>query len=79
MQVFANRGCRWTILASWIVVTWLASMISYAQSNAVLYQGARLIIGDASAPIETGEFLSPKRTDKCDRPQRLDPGAYRSD
>jgi len=57
MQILANCRCRWTILAGWIVVTSLASVIGYAQSNTVLYQGARLIIGDASAPIETGEFL----------------------
>ena len=57
MQILANFRRRWTILAGWIVVTSLASVIGYAQSNTVLYQGARLIIGDASAPIETGEFL----------------------
>src|SRR5246127_778957 len=57
MQILANFRRRWTILAGWIVVTSLASVIGYAQSNTVLYQGARLIIGDASASIETGEFL----------------------
>jgi hypothetical protein len=57
MQILANWRCRWAVLASWIVVTSLASVIGYTQSNTVLYQGARLIIGDASTPIETGEFL----------------------
>jgi len=57
MQILANCRRRWTIQAGCIVVTSLASVIGYAQSNTVLYQGARLIIGDASAPIETGEFL----------------------
>ncbi len=35
----------------------LASITSYAQSTDVIYENARLIIGDASAPIETGAFL----------------------
>src|ERR1019366_1107496 len=30
---------------------------SPAQSGAVVYEGARLIIGDASAPIENGSFV----------------------
>ena len=33
------------------------SMALFAQPNAVLYEGARLIIGDASAPIESGALL----------------------
>jgi imidazolonepropionase-like amidohydrolase len=35
----------------------LASAASYSQTGAVIYEGARLIIGDASAPIENGAFV----------------------
>ena len=35
----------------------IGSMACYAQANDVLYEGARLIAGDASAPIENGAFL----------------------
>jgi imidazolonepropionase-like amidohydrolase len=35
----------------------LAVGIAGAQSTPVLYEGARLIVGDASAPIESGAFL----------------------
>lgn len=45
------------LLAGCIVVASVASTMAYSQSNAVLYEGARLIIGDASAPIESGAFL----------------------
>jgi imidazolonepropionase-like amidohydrolase len=34
-----------------------ASIALNAQPSAVVYEGARLIIGDASAPIETGAFV----------------------
>jgi imidazolonepropionase-like amidohydrolase len=36
------------------VAGWMAA---YSQTNAVIYEGARLIIGDASAPIENGAFV----------------------
>src|SRR5262249_29691242 len=35
----------------------LGSTPGHSQSNAVLYEGARLIIGDASPSIESGAFL----------------------
>jgi imidazolonepropionase-like amidohydrolase len=43
--------------ASRLVITFLGSIAAYAQGNAVLFEGARLIIGDASAPIESGAFV----------------------
>jgi imidazolonepropionase-like amidohydrolase len=38
------------------VVT-MGSIPARSQSNAVIYEGARLIIGDSSAPIENGAFV----------------------
>src|SRR5665213_1025836 len=35
----------------------IGSMACYAQAGDVIYEGARLIIGDASAPIENGAFV----------------------
>jgi imidazolonepropionase-like amidohydrolase len=35
----------------------LAAALVSAQPNAVVYEGARLILGDASAPIENGAFV----------------------
>jgi imidazolonepropionase-like amidohydrolase len=43
------------LLACAVVV--VASLAPAAQSRAVLYEGARLIVGDGSAPIESGAFL----------------------
>jgi imidazolonepropionase-like amidohydrolase len=40
-----------------ILTASLASTPVYAQTASVVYQGARLIIGDASAPIEEGTFV----------------------
>jgi imidazolonepropionase-like amidohydrolase len=43
-----------------LVSTILAAILAptgFAQSNDVIYEGARLIIGDASAPIESGAFV----------------------
>src|ERR1700733_4510655 len=44
-----------------VVVASLASVIGaipvYSQAKGVIYEGARLIIGDASAPIESGAFV----------------------
>ncbi|HYL35422.1 MAG TPA: amidohydrolase family protein [Bryobacteraceae bacterium] len=45
------------LLAGCIMAASIASTTANAQSNAVLYEGARLIIGDASAPIENGAFV----------------------
>ncbi len=44
-------------LASGILIALLSSVAGYAQPNATIYEGARLIIGDASAPIENGAFV----------------------
>jgi imidazolonepropionase-like amidohydrolase len=43
-----------------ILAASLASIALYAQPSAVVYEGARLIIGDASAPIESGSFVVEK-------------------
>jgi imidazolonepropionase-like amidohydrolase len=52
---------RLMMLACCVVVTWIGTMAAYGQSpgssSAVLYEGARLIIGDGSAPIEDGAFV----------------------
>ncbi|MGA2878309.1 MAG: amidohydrolase family protein [Bryobacteraceae bacterium] len=44
------------IMLAGILVAALATAV-YAQPNGVIYEGARLIIGDASAPIESGAFV----------------------
>ena len=44
------------LLASCILLALAGATVAYSQ-NTVLYEGARLIIGDASAPIESGAFL----------------------
>ena len=48
-------------LAGSIVVALVGSFIGSttckAQRNDVIYEGARLIIGDASSPIESGAFV----------------------
>ena len=44
-------------IAACLVVATLALSTCYAQANAVLYSGARLIIGDASPAIENGAFV----------------------
>src|SRR5271156_1581775 len=44
-------------LAISIVIAFLASTAGYSQTNSVIYEGARLIIGDATAPIESGAFV----------------------
>jgi imidazolonepropionase-like amidohydrolase len=44
----------WKLLASYLAV---ASIAGYARTNEVIYEGARLIIGDASAPIDSGAFI----------------------
>jgi len=40
-----------------VAVALLGSIAGYSQTNGVIYEGARLIIGDASAPIENGVFV----------------------
>jgi len=52
-----NGARRWKVLASCVVAASLASIPGYSQSRTVLYEGARLIIGDASPSIESGAFL----------------------
>ncbi len=53
----SRRTLGFKLLAGYIMAASAASTAAYAQSNAVLYEGARLIIGDASAPIESGAFV----------------------
>ncbi len=62
MKIRPMIRCPWNKLASGIVVALLGSIAGYSQSNAVIYEGARLIIGDASAPIESGAFVVRERT-----------------
>ena len=57
MQIQHESRRRWKMLARCIVAASLGSITGYSQANAVLYEGARLIIGDASAPIESGAFV----------------------
>lgn len=45
------------LVASSIIVALLGSIAAHAQPKAVIYEGARLIIGDASAPIDNGAFV----------------------
>lgn len=45
------------MLVVFAVLLLLGAVTGYAQSSAVVYEGARLIIGDASAPIEDGAFV----------------------
>jgi hypothetical protein len=42
---------------SCIAIALLSSVTAYSQTTSVVYEGARLIIGDASAPIENGAFV----------------------
>jgi hypothetical protein len=44
-------------LAQYLVVAAVGLSTVYAQPNAVLFEGARLIIGDQRPPIESGAFL----------------------
>ena len=48
---------RRIIAANWVLLAALGWTIASAQSNAVLYEGARLITGDAVPPIENGAFV----------------------
>jgi imidazolonepropionase-like amidohydrolase len=53
--------CRLKLVAYCLVIGWMASVATYSQprtpSSAVIYEGARLIIGDGSAPVESGAFV----------------------
>ncbi len=44
---------RWKLSAMLV----FAASLAYPQTNDVIYEGARLIIGDATAPIENGTFV----------------------
>jgi hypothetical protein len=59
VQVQRQSRYRWQMLASCIVGLSFGSITGYSQANdvGVIYEGARLIIGDASAPIESGAFV----------------------
>jgi imidazolonepropionase-like amidohydrolase len=46
-----------TRLVTALLVVIIGSIPALSQSNAVIYEGARLIIGDSSAPIENGAFV----------------------
>jgi imidazolonepropionase-like amidohydrolase len=54
MQI-QNRTHRLNTLVRYIMVASVGSFAAYSQS--VIYEGARLIIGDARAPIENGAFV----------------------
>jgi imidazolonepropionase-like amidohydrolase len=46
-----------SVLAGSILAASLGSVTLFAQPGAAVYEGARLIIGDATAPIESGAFV----------------------
>jgi imidazolonepropionase-like amidohydrolase len=48
---------QWKSMARIILVTSLGSATGYSQTNDVVYEGARLIVGDASPPIQSGAFV----------------------
>ena len=52
---------RWSAMAGWIVVAAIGATAVYAQtrasSSAVFFEGARLIVGDATVPIERSAFI----------------------
>jgi imidazolonepropionase-like amidohydrolase len=56
-----NSETRDEVKVAWSIAVALLTAVVYAQprtpSQAVLYEGARLIIGDGSAPIENGAFV----------------------
>jgi hypothetical protein len=45
------------MLAGSLVVASVGTIRTHAQANAVLYEGARVIVGDARPPLEKGAFL----------------------
>ena len=48
---------KWGLLAGSIVAASFGSTAGYAQASDVIYEGARVIVGDASSPIENSSFL----------------------
>jgi len=48
---------QWKLTARIILVTSLGLTTGYSQTSDVVYEGARLIVGDASPPIENGAFV----------------------
>ena len=58
MQIQRKGRRPWKMLrCSILVASFIGSVAGYSQANDVMYEGARLIIGDASAPIESGAFV----------------------
>ena len=57
MQNQRKGRCQWKMLAISVVAASVGTIPSYSQASDVIYEGARLIIGDASAPIENGAFV----------------------
>jgi imidazolonepropionase-like amidohydrolase len=51
------KSADWRRLASCLAMVGLASAAAKSQPSAVIYEGARLILGDDSAPIENGAFI----------------------
>src|SRR6516225_5436538 len=43
--------CLWQMLAGSLVVASVGTIRTHAQANAVLYEGAHVIVGDASPPL----------------------------
>ena len=78
MQIQCKSGRRWKMLASCIVVASLGSIAGYSQDTAVLYEGARLIVGDAALRLRAAhsssrmDTLPPlARRDRSRRPPEL--------
>ena len=57
MKVHCDARRRLKVLAIFVVVALAGFGTAYAQLNPVLYEGARLIIGDSSPTIESGAFV----------------------
>lgn len=57
VQIRRSGRCGWKILAACILSASIGSITAYSQANDVIYEGARLIIGDANPPIESGSFV----------------------
>jgi len=57
MRLQRESRRRRKMLVSCIVGACIGSITGYSQTNDVIYEGARLIVGDASAPIENGAFV----------------------
>ena len=48
---------QWKLLAGCLVAASIGPVAGHSQGAEVVYQGARLILGDASPPIENGAFV----------------------